>query len=307
MRRIVSLLFTILLALSLPAGAQNPRPAQTPQEESIIKIRTDLINVLISVTDRRGALVNNLTKDDFQLYENDNPQEIVTFGRENTLPLQLVMLFDTSSSVKPRLKFEQQAAVKFFKTVMRPVDQAALYGFNHDVTIEQEFTNNIDALANAAKSLKAKGGTALFDAIYLAAERLEKTNGRRVIVIISDGANSISRTTIEAALRITERADAVIYGVYTATRLVDEPGVVAGDKEMMKICERTGGEVFFPKDVNDLDEPFTQLAAVLRAQYALGYYSKNDQRDGNYRTLRVNIKNSELKVRTRKGYFAPKE
>src|SRR5204863_9732012 len=135
---------------------------------------------------------------------------------------QLVVLFDVSSSVKPRLKFEQQAAVKFFRSVLRPVDRAALFAFNHDVTIEQDFTSDTESLASAARDLKAKGGTALYDAIYLAAEKLEKGPGRHVIVIISDGSNTISRTTLETALRMAERSDAAIYGIYTATRLSSE-------------------------------------------------------------------------------------
>jgi Ca-activated chloride channel homolog len=272
MRKRSALIFLLLFLLFIPrATAQNPRPPSA-QEESIIKIRADLITVLTSVTDPRGQPINTLGKDDFELQENGVAQEIVTFGRENSLPLHLVLLFDISISVKPRLKFEQQAAAKFFKTVLRPVDQAALFSFNHDVSVEQNFTSDAEALANAARSLKAKGGTALFDAIYLAAERLEKAPGRHVIVILSDGSNTISRVTMEAALRMAERADAVIYGVYTAQRLPEEETsmrFIEGDKELQKICERTGGEVFFPRNINELEEEFNQLAAILRAQYAI--------------------------------------
>ncbi|MEW6729859.1 MAG: VWA domain-containing protein [Acidobacteriota bacterium] len=306
-KRSVSPLILLFLLFAVMAVAQ--RPTSTPQEESIIKIRADLITVLVSVTDQRGQLINSLGKDDFELIENSTTQEIVTFGRENSLPLQLVLLFDVSSSVKPRLKFEQQAATKFFKDILRPIDRAALLSFSHDVMVEQDFTSNVEALVNATRSLKAKGGTALYDAIYLAAQRLEKGPGRHVIVIISDGANTISKTTLESALRMTERADAAIYGIYTATRLLDErdPYVIHGDQELQQICERTGGEVFFPNNINDLNDIFAQLAAVLRAQYALSYYSKNDQRDGTYRTLKINVKDANLKVRTRKGYYAPKD
>jgi Ca-activated chloride channel homolog len=313
-KRSISIFLIILfclIPLVVPAsGQQTARPLPGVQEDSVIKIRTELITVLVSVTDQRGNLINTLTKDDFEVLENGVPQEVSTFGRENTLPLQLTLLFDTSSSVKPRLKFEQQAAAKFFKDVLRPVDKAALYGFNHDVTVEQDFTSDINALSSAARNLKAKGGTALFDALYIAAQRLEKTPaGRRVIVVISDGANTISRTTQEIALRMVEKADAVIYGIYTATRLDEDlgPGYVRGDLELQKICERTGGEVYFPKDISSLDEIFIQLGSVLRSQYALGYYSKSDDRDGTYRTLKVNLKNTDLKIRTRKGYYASKD
>ncbi|KAF0249308.1 MAG: uncharacterized protein FD167_1292 [bacterium] len=283
----------------------NSKPPKSTQDDNVVRIKTELVTVLVSVTDQKGNLISNLSKDDFELSENNIPQEVFAVAKENTAPLRLVVLFDTSVSVKPKIKFQQQAATKFFKSVLRPVDQASLLSFNHDVVIEKGFTSDTEALADAARSLKAKGGTALYDAIYLASQQLEKVSGRRVIVIISDGANVISRTTLDTALKITERADVVIYGIYTATRL-EEFGVVAGDKELEKICERTGGEVFFPNDINDLDESFNRLAAVVRAQYALTFYPSNEQ-NGNYRALKVNVKNPGLKVKARKGYYASQD
>ncbi|MBK7994160.1 MAG: VWA domain-containing protein [Blastocatellia bacterium] len=320
LKRLILLLVIFGCFSGLASLAQNVKPftqddkeekkAVKPQDDSVVKVKTELVTVLVSVTDQKGNLVNNLAKDDFELLENTIPQEIFTVARENTAPLRLIVLFDTSVSVKPKIKFQQQAATKFFKSVLRPVDRAALLSFNHDVRIEQDFTSDVEALLKASRSLKAKGGTALYDAIYLAAQQLEKVSGRRVIVVISDGSNVISKTTLETALRLTERADAVIYGIYTATKL-DEEGATLGDKELEKICERTGGEVFFPKDINDLDDSFARLAAVVRAQYVLTFYPANEQNNEqttvNYRALKVNVKNPDLKVRARKGYYASKD
>lgn len=313
----LTIFFTIFYGLNFGVLAQNVRPftqddkqtssktSKSPQDDNVVRIKTELVTVLVSVTDQKGNLVSNLTKDDFELSENNIAQEVFTVSKENTAPLRLVVLFDTSVSVKPKIKFQQQAATKFFRSVLRPVDQASLMSFNHDVMVEKGFTSDIEALANATRSLKAKGGTALYDAIYLASQQLEKIQGRRVIVIISDGANVISKTTLDNALKTAEQVDAVIYGIYTATRL-DEFGVVNGDRELEKICEKTGGEVFFPKDVNDLDESFNRLAAVVRAQYALTFYPSNEQ-GGNYRALQVNVKKADLKVKARKGYYASKD
>ncbi len=320
LKRLILLLIIFGCFSGLASLAQNVKPftqddkeekkATKSQDDSVVKVKTELVTVLVSVTDQKGNLVNNLAKDDFELLENTIPQEIFTVARENTAPLRLIVLFDTSVSVKPKIKFQQQAATKFFKSVLRPVDRAALLSFNHDVRIEQDFTSDVEALLKASRSLKAKGGTALYDAIYLAAQQLEKVAGRRVIVVISDGSNVISKTTLETALRLTERADAVIYGIYTATKL-DEEGATLGDKELEKICERTGGEVFFPKDINDLDDSFSRLAAVVRAQYVLTFYPANEQNNEqttvNYRALKVNVKNPDLKVRARKGYYASKD
>lgn len=311
-KRLLVLTSCIIFLLSLSTLAQNTKPTAKPttnsqQEENILKVKTELVTVLVSVTDQKGNLVNNLTKNDFELLDNNIPQEIVTLAKENTAPLRLVVLFDTSSSVKPKLKFQQQAATKFFKSVLRPIDQAALMSFNHDVMVEQDFTSDTEALLNATKSLKTKGTTALYDAIYLASKQLTKVTGRHVIVIISDGSNIVSKITLDAALKMAERVDAVIYGIYTAVR-TDEFGVSPGDKELEKICERTGGEVFFPKDVTDLDEGFARLTSILRAQYALAFYpNSEEQRDGNYRLLKVNLKEPGLKIKARKGYYAAKD
>jgi len=285
--------------------SSDTKTLKSPQDDNVVRIKTELVTVLVSVTDQKGNLISNLTKDDFELTENSIPQENFTVAKENTAPLRLVVLFDTSVSVKPKIKFQQQAATKFFRSVLRPVDQAALLSFNHDVVVEKGFTSDVEALADAARSLKAKGSTALYDAIYLASQQLEKISGRRVIVIISDGANVISKTTLDTALKMAERVDAVIYGIYTATRL-EEFGATTGDKELEKICERTGGEVFFPNDINDLDESFNRLAAVVRAQYVLTFYPNNEQ-GGNYRALKVNVKNPSLRVKARKGYYASKD
>jgi Ca-activated chloride channel family protein len=303
--------FCVVCWLSLSTLAQNIKPIAKPdtkpqQEDNVVKVKTELVTVLASVTDQKGNVVNTLTKDDFELMDNNIPQEVVTLARENTAPLRLVVLFDTSSSVKPKLKFQQQAATKFFKSVLRPTDQAALMSFNQDVMVEQNFTSDTEVLLNATRSLKAKGTTALYDAIYLASKQLEKTQGRHVIVIISDGANIVSRTTLETALKTAEKVDAVIYGIYTAVRL-DEFGATAGDKELEKICDRTGGEVFFPKEVNDLDESFARLTSILRAQYVLTFYPNTEEREGGYRLIKVNVKDPNLKIRARRGYYAAKD
>ncbi len=281
--------------------------AQERPDDSVVKVRTELVNVLVSVTDQKGNLVHGLTKNDFEVLENGIRQEINLFGQSATVPLRMAMLFDLSLSVRPRLKFQKEAAERFFSSVLRPVDSAALFGFNHDVTIEQDFTSDRKQLISALRGLKSSGGTALYDAIFLASERLERGPGRRVIVILSDGLNMISRTTLESALRMAEKADATIYAIYTVNRLSEEPGVVSGEKLLQQICERTGGQVFFPENSYALDGVFEQLSQVLRAQYALSFYSSSEQNDGSYRRLEVQLKRPDLKVRARKGYYAPKD
>ncbi|MCS6885328.1 MAG: VWA domain-containing protein [Acidobacteriota bacterium] len=282
--------------------------AQDEVEERILRVRTQLVNVLVSVVDQRGNLVKGLTRDDFEILEDGVRQEINLFGHSDTVPLRMAVLIDLSLSVKPRLKFQKEAAEKFFKSVLRPTDTAALFSFNHDVTLEQDFTSDKKALISALKRLKSGGGTALYDAIYLAAQRLSRsTSGRRVMVILSDGINTVSKTTLDAALRMTERAEAVIYGIYTVNRLPEEPTVVAGENLLKQLCERTGGQVFFPSDSYVLEEVFEQLSQVLRAQYLISFYSNSERNDGSYRRIEVQVKDPTLKVRSRAGYYAPKD
>lgn len=281
--------------------------AQDRSDDSVVKVRTELVNVLVSVTDQKGSLVHGLTQDDFEILENGIRQQINLFGHSDTVPLRMAVLFDLSLSVKPRLKFQKEAAARFFNSVLRPTDSAALFGFNHDVTIEQDFTSDKKQLISALKGLKSSGGTALYDAVFLASERLERGSGRRVIVILSDGLNMISRTTLEAALRMAEKADVAIYAIYTVNRLPEEPGVVSGEKLLQQICERTGGQLFFPENNYILDSVFEQLSQILRAQYTLSFYSNSEQNDGSYRKLEILLKRPDLKVRARKGYYAPKD
>lgn len=294
----------VLMALILVATTAL---AQEKPDDSVVKVRTELVNVLVSITDQKGSLVQGLTQDDFEILENGVRQEINLFGQSDTVPLRMAVLFDLSLSVKPRLKFQKEAAERFFNSVLRPMDSAALFGFNHDVTIEQDFTSDRKQLIAALKGLKSSGGTALYDAVFLASERLERGSGRRVIVILSDGLNMISRATLEAALRMAEKADAAIYAIYTVNRLPEEPGVVSGEQLLQQICERTGGQVFFAENSYALDSVFEQLSQILRAQYTLSFYSNSEHNDGSYRRLEVQVKRPGLRVRARKGYYAPKD
>ncbi len=289
----------------------TPRPDnQLPQRVSdqTYRVSVDLVNVLCSVFDRdTNSFVTNLTRDDFSIYEDGKKQEIKNFARETNLPLTIAMLIDTSDSVAPKLKFEQEAAISFFLSVLREKDRAMLMEFDTGVTLLQDFTGDPNKLAKEIRKLKAAGGTALYDAIYMACdEKLIRETGRKAIVIVSDGDDESSDTTISKALEMALRAESTIFVIsITKGGFFGVQGSPEGDAAMKEITRETGGKVFFPIKLEELEDSFRQINQELRSQYSLGYYSTNTVRDGSYRKIDIRISDRNLKPSHRKGYYAP--
>jgi Ca-activated chloride channel homolog len=298
----------------------KPRVEASQPKEEAIRINSDLVTVLTTVIPPVGRKPSDLQQADFEILEDGVPQEISNFARESEAPLRLVMLFDTSLSINPRLNFEKKAAAKFFERIMRPQDQAAIFSFSTDVEVLQEFTSRVSLLVQATRQLKAQGATSLYDGVYLAADYLRPAQGRRVIVLVTDGGDTTSSKTLKVALQQVQGVDAVIYAVYTggiwnSQNLRD----LAAERALAALSKETGGEVYHPKlptndeDMHDdeqaikeLDAAFLKLADELRTQYILGFYSNNEARDGRFRKLEVRTKQPGFVVRARAGYYAPK-
>jgi len=303
------------LSLALPGqeqAKQAPKASQKPvppgYSDETYRVNVDLINVFCSVWDKdTGAFVTNLTRDDFAVYEDEKKQEIKNFARETNLPLTIAFLIDTSQSVAPKLKFEQEAAISFFHSVMREKDRAALVEFDSGVTLVQDFTSDPNKMAKQIKTLRAAGGTSLYDAIYLSCdEKLIREMGRKAIVILSDGEDQSSSRTFDQALEMALKAEAIIYSIS-----VNRGGFFGvgdtknGDRIMKDFSEQTGGRAFFPFKVEDLDDAFRRINQELRSQYNIGYVSSNAARDGGYRKIDLRIAEKGLKISFRKGYYAP--
>jgi len=302
-----------------PDPLPTPKSAE-PQEPKpdTIRINSDLVTVVASVAVPAGAPSRALEREDFEVLEDGVPQEIVNFARDADVPLRLVMLFDASSSVASRINFERRAAARFFERVMRPQDQAALFAVATDVTVLQEFTHKVSLLTNATKQLRAKGATSLYDAIFLAADYLKPVPGRHLIVIVSDGGDTTSAKDLKSALAAAQKADAVIFAVFTGISSSQNLRDLAAERALATLTAETGGEVFYPKlpGISDegvdeqsltyLDATFTKLADQLRTQYTIGFYSTNEAHDGRFRKLIVRIKKQGYVARARSGYYAPK-
>ncbi len=282
--------------------------AQVPDPNRII-LDVFRVNFLFTVSDKKGRFVINLTKDDFEVYEEKKPQNILEFLAESNLPLRLGILIDTSNSIRDRFRFQQEAAIEFINSVIRPKeDRAIVVSFDNQVELRADLTGDVDKLTSTIRDMRAGGGTALFDAIYYASkDKLMQDQPlfkfRRAMVILSDGDDTQSVMTREQAIEMALKADVVIYSISTnITRIESE-----GDKILKHMSERTGGMTFFPFKASDLSQSFENIANELRSQYNILYRPEPIKTDGQWHPVQIRVKGrKDLLVRARPGYFAPK-
>lgn len=321
-----SFLLRLLLLVSFAtlAGsvqAQKAKPSPTPpraddQESITTFIRR--VRLPITVVDKKGQFVPGLTKNDFLIFEDKVPQQIETFSDDlgEAQPLYVVVLMDTSPSTAGKLKFEQESAMNFIHTVVRPRRDRVLFAtFDHEINLRQDFTDKLDLLDKAVDGVKKLGNqTALFDAVWqFCDEKLRSVAGRRVMVIVTDGEDTYSRANIRDAIDIAQRTETTIYAISTkAGFLSTVPGVEAGevkdrkDRDLTTLAEETGGVAFFTGDMLSLERSFTKISKELRAQYLLTYKPVNDRYDGSFRKIQVKLATGrdDLKLRTKHGYKA---
>jgi VWFA-related protein len=274
-----------------------------------IRAEVTRVNMLFSVTDKHGRFVTDLNKNDFQIFENKKPQEIMEFTSETDLPLRLAILIDTSNSIRDRFHFQQEAATNFVNSVIRKQDKAIVVSFDTAAELVADLTDDTNKLENAIRGLRPGGGTALYDAIYFACkDKLMQDQPlykfRRAMVILSDGDDNESRVSRDQALEMAQRADTVIYTISTNISHIE----TEGDKVMRYFADQTGGVSFFPFQAKDLNQSFENIANELRHQYNLFYRPQPLHNDGQYHSVQIKVKNrKDLIVRARKGYYARRE
>lgn len=347
----ISLALTVLLLLSLWMSAQQSAPqdnkqAPNPQDqkqqnenqqdqnqEPVTTLRRDVnvVNIFFNVRDKHSGLVPDLTKADFELYEDGKQQAVKYFSRETDLPLTLGMMIDTSPSQMRVLPMEQEAGAEFLKDVMRPKDLAFLMSFDVEVDLLKDLTSDpkdiqramnktrINAGGSSRSSIPGIGqgpipgvgnakGTLLYDAVYLSSrEVLSHEVGRKAMILLTDGQDQGSNTRLNEAVEIAQKADAIVYVILVADRGFYGGGYY-GDREMRKLTEETGGRVI---DVGNhperLRDAFAQLSTELRNQYAIGYTPTNEAKDGSFRKVEIRVpKVKDTKIQARKGYYAPR-
>jgi VWFA-related protein len=305
------------------AEGQKPKPSPSPtpgneDTQGTVKIPIRRVRLPITVTDKKGQFVPGLTKDDFVILEDKVPQQIETFSDDLslTLPLYVAVLMDTSPSTAGKLRFQQESAMNFIQTVVRPRKDRVLFGtFDNEITLLQDFTDKLDLLDKAVFGVKKMGTqTALYDAIWqFCDEKMRSVPGRRVLLLVSDGEDTFSRATIRDAIDIAQRTETTIFAISTkAGFLATVPGVEAGqimdkkDRELQTLAEETGGIAFFTGDMLSLERSFTKISKELRAQYLVTYNPTNKSYDGTFRKIDVKLaeRRGDLKVRTKRGYKA---
>jgi Ca-activated chloride channel family protein len=269
-------------------------------------VHVDLVNVLFTATDRRGKLVTDLAKDNLKIYEDNKTQIITNFTRETELPLTIAVLIDTSTSIRNRFKFEQEAAIDFlFRTLRQKKDKALLVTFDSAIELVQDYTDNPEVLAKAIRQVRPGGGTKMFDSIFLTCqEKLKAETGRKIMILISDGDDNLSLETLSGTLEMAQKSDVSIYTI--STNCSGFFGVTApkADKVLKRLAEDTGGRAFFPFKAEDLSQSFQDISSELRSQYSLAYRSSNFVRDGSFRSIKIEADRKNLRVKARKGYYA---
>jgi len=286
-----------------------PAPAARPQDEQTISVEVNLVNILFTVADKKGKFVTNLKKDDFKVYEDEKTQTITNFSSESNLPLTISLLVDTSGSIRDKLKFEEEAAIEFFySTLQRGKDKALVISFDSGVDLLQDFTDDPEKLADKIRKIRAGGGTSLYDAIYLAVnQKLAGQNGRRIVILITDGDDNSSRVSLTETLEAAQRNEVTVYAISTnSTAFFGSKEQERGDKTLKKLAEETGGKAFFPLKIQDLASSFLDIHDELRSQYQIGYRPLNAKQDGTFRRIRVDVSDKRYKARARSGYYMPK-
>ncbi|MEP6963260.1 MAG: VWA domain-containing protein [Acidobacteriota bacterium] len=298
------------LLLSAQLFAQNPpvpAPA-TADEDKPFTVEVSRVNLLYTVTDKKGRFVNNLKKEDFEIIENKRKQQILEFTAETDLPLRLAILVDTSNSIRTRFRFLQDAAIEFINTAMRTgTDKALIMHFDTEAQLTVDLTGDKTTLVSAVKRMLPGGGTALNDAVYRSAVQLTKDEPhdkfRRAIIILSDGEDTLSDYSREQALEMAQKADCVIYTVSTNIT----HNATDGDKVLKHLAEQTGGLAYFPFKDEDLGQSFVNITNELRHQYNALYRPEPLIRDGKYHPITVKvIITGDYIVRARQGYIAPR-
>ena len=267
---------------------------------------SDKITVLCTVTDKNGLYVTHLSKEDFLLKEDGRSQRIAQVSQETSLPLTLAILIDTSMSVEPILSLEKQTAKQFLQSVLREQDLAMVMSFDRNSSIATDLTADMKQLEKAIDSISIGQGTSLHDAVFrVCAEKLmAQQGGRKAIVLISDGDDTTSQMKFANAIDSVHRADAIVYAI---SNRISTEGSFGNERVLKQYAESTGGRAFFSGNLQDIKKGFDAIQEELRGQYILSYDSSNTAQDGSYRKLKVLLtKHPELKVRTKKGYFAPK-
>jgi Ca-activated chloride channel family protein len=260
------------------------------------------------VTTPNGAPITDLKKEDFAISEDGNPEKIAVFEQESERPVSIIMAMDASQSVRKDLQIELESARRFVSSTVRPVDKLALYQFSDTVQELVPFTNSFQKIAQGIRNVRIGSGTAMFDAVYLAGTTLNDKQGRKVLVLITDGGDTTSSTSYAQAVRAVQQSEAIVYSIIVVPIEQDSGRNVGGEHALIQLSNDTGGKYYYAQSAVGLDEAFKQISKELRTQYLLGYYPSRAMADSDFRKIGITVKKPDqpLVVHHRTGYYTSK-
>jgi Ca-activated chloride channel family protein len=302
--RVQQILFVLLSIVCTTAGLLAQEP------ETTIKVDVKLVNVFVTVTDARGAPVANLTKENFLLKEDGKEQKIAIFDKESALPLSIALAVDTSLSTRKDLPLELTSARKFAHTIVRPQDGLAVYKFSETVSLMVPFTSDLKKIDAGIERERNGAATALYDAVYLGSQALTRREGRKVMVVITDGGDTMSQVNYKEALRAAQEAEAIIYSIIIVPIEADAGRDTGGEHALIQISSDTGGKYYYAGSSAQLDDAFQKISDELRTQYLLAYYPSERYSNSDFRQLKVDLTNAPAggpyQSHYRAGYYTHK-
>ncbi len=312
--RFLALLLVASAAVSIFARGQaagsGSGAARQPSrgDDSTIRVNVRLVNVFTTVTDTHGAPISDLTKDDFKITEDGVPQTISIFSRESELPLNVVLAIDTSESTRRDMKLEIASAKKFVHSILRPGDRLSLFQISEDVLQLTRFTADMKSIERGIDDLQKGAGTSLYDGIFLASDTLLDRQGRKVMVLITDGGDTTSSATYASSLRRAQEAEAIVYSIIVVPVAADAGRNTGGEHALIQISKDTGGKYYYAESIEQLDQAFRQVSEELRTQYLIAYYPSRRVSDSAFRRITVDVSKKDpdgnpLQVRHRAGYY----
>ena len=306
MRRPVILILSLLACAS--AGAQQAPTQNRP--ETTLKVDVKLVNVYVTVTDTHGAPVAGLKKENFVVREDGREQTISVFDKESALPISIALAIDTSLSTRHDLPLEQTSAKRFAHAIMRPVDALSVFGFSETVSQSTNYTADLKRIDEGIDHIRLGAATALFDAVYLASRSLNRRQGRKVMVLITDGGDTISRADYKEAARAAEEAEALVYSIIVVPIENSAGRETGGEHALIQLSEDTGGKYYYATSISQLDDAFRQISDELRTQYLLAYYPSQRLSNSQFRRIQVAVTGpgepASYQVRHRAGYYTTK-
>jgi Ca-activated chloride channel family protein len=297
-----AILFLVLVATCTAIAQDEP--------STTLKINVRLVNVFVTVTDEKGAPISALTKDNFHLSEDGQDQKIAVFDKESALPLSIVLAIDTSLSTKKDLPLELASARHFARAILRPVDALSVYQFSEIVDEVTPFTPDLKVIDRGIERIHVGSATALYDALFLGSHALDRRKGRKVMVVITDGGDTVSKVDYRDAVRAAQEAEAILYSIIVVPIEASAGRDTGGEHALIQLSEDTGGKYYYASSLPQLDSAFRQISEELRTQYLLAYYPSQRLSDSEFRKIDVKVSGepeaAAFRVRHRTGYYSSK-